>query len=74
MRLRNLPLEKWMVVDTAFNGWKVVSTHASQTAAERERDTRNEGLVRRRYSACMAFAPAAERMGRSCGYPKSPTR
>jgi hypothetical protein len=67
MTLKNVPLEKWMVVDRAHNRWDVVSTHASQNEAERERDARNEGLARRRYSACMALQPVAERMGRSCG-------
>ena len=65
MTLKNVPLDKWMVVDVAYR-WEVVSTHASQNEAERERDTRNEGLARRRYSACMALEPVAERMGRSC--------
>ena len=55
MTLKNVPIDTWMVVDVAFNGWNVVSTHASQHDAERERDTRNEGLVQRRYSACMAL-------------------
>ena len=67
MTLKDVPLEKWMVVDVAYNRWSVVSTHASQNEAEQERDTRNEGLARRRYSACMALEPIAERMGRSCG-------
>jgi hypothetical protein len=67
MTSKNVPLDTWMVVDIAYNRWNVVSTHASRNEAERERDTRNEGLVRRRYSACMALAPVAERMGRSCG-------
>ena len=64
--MRKLPTNTWMVVDVAYNGWNVVSTHASQDEAENERDTRNEGLARRRYSACMALEPIAERMGRSC--------
>ena len=67
MTPKNVPLQKWMVVDVAYNGWDVVSAHASRNGAERERDVRNEGLARRRYSACMAFEPVAEGMGRSCG-------
>jgi len=67
MTLKNMPTDPWMVVDVANNGWNVISTHASQNDAERERDTRNEGLARRRYSAFMALEPVAERMGRSCG-------
>jgi hypothetical protein len=52
-----------MVVDVAFNGWSVVSTHGSQDDAERERDTRNEGLARQRYTACLALEPVAQGMG-----------
>jgi hypothetical protein len=66
MTFKNVPIDTWMVVDVAFNGWNVVSTHASQNDAERERDTRNEGLARRRYTACLAFEPIAQGMGRSC--------
>ena len=57
MTLKYVPIDTWMVVDVADNGWNVISTHASQNDAERERDTRNEGLARRRYSACMALKP-----------------
>jgi len=67
MTMKNMPIDTWMVVDVAYNRWDVVSTHASKNEAERERDTRNEGLPRRRYSACMALKPVAERMGCSCG-------
>ena len=67
MAMRKMPTNTWMVVDVAYNGWNVVSTHASQDEAENERDTRNDGLARSRYSACKAFEPVAERMGRSCG-------
>jgi len=66
MTYKNVPIDRWMVVDVAFKRWNVVSTHASQNAAERERDTRNEGLGRRRYTACLAFEPIAHGMGRSC--------
>jgi len=67
MTLKNVPIDTWMVVDVAFNRWNVVSTHASQNDAERERDTRNEGLARQRYSACLVLEPVAQGMGRSCG-------
>ena len=67
MTSRNVPIDRWMVVDVAFNRWNVVSTHASQNTAERERDTRNEGLARQRYSACLVLEPVAQGMGRSCG-------
>ena len=66
MTLKKLPIDTWMVVDVAFNGWNVVSSRASQHDAEIERDRRNKGLARIRYSACMAFEPVAERMGRPC--------
>jgi len=57
----------WIVVDVAYNGWTVVSTHGSQVDAETERDRRNEGLARRRYSACVAPKPTAEAVRLSCG-------
>ena len=67
MASKNAPFDTWMVVDIAFNGWNVVSSHQSQQDAEAERDRRNDGLARRWYSACMVIAPVAEGMGRSCG-------
>ena len=67
MASKNAPFDTWMVVDIAFNGWNVVSSHQSQQDAETERDRRNDGLARRRYTACVAIAPVAEQMGRSCG-------
>ena len=67
MASKNAPIDIWAVVDIAFNGWNVVSSHQSQQDAEAERDRRNDGLARRRYSACMVIAPVAEGMGRSCG-------
>jgi hypothetical protein len=67
MTLKSVPIDTWMVVDVAFNGWTVVSTHASQNDADRERDTRNKGWARRRYTVCLAHEPVAQRMGRSCG-------
>ena len=67
MASKNAPIDTWMVVDIAFNGWNVVSSHQSQQDAEDERDRRNDGLARRRYTACVAISPVAERMGRSCG-------
>ena len=66
MRLTKLPLETWMVVTIAQDKWNVVSTHPSRDAAEAERDRRNEGRAQSHYSACIAFEPIAERMGRSC--------
>ena len=67
MRLHQLPLETWMVVNVAEPKWDVVSLHASRDAAETERDQRNRGLTEPRFSAFIAFEPVAERMGRPCG-------
>ena len=67
MASKNAPIDTWMVVDIAFNGWNVVSSHQSQQDAEAERDRRNDGLARRRYTACMVIVPVAEGMSRSCG-------
>ena len=66
MALKKMPTATWMVMDASFERWNVVSAHVSQQDAETERDKRNEGLSRRRYSACIAFEPIAERMGRPC--------
>ena len=67
MQLSNLPLETWIVVDSTRHAWNVVSTHATQVEAEAERDKRNDGSSGVQYSACIAFEPVAERMGRACG-------
>jgi hypothetical protein len=67
MRLHQLPLETWMVVNLTEPKWDVVSLHASRDAAETERDRRNRGLPEPRFSAFIAFEPVAERMGRPCG-------
>lgn len=66
MGMKQVATSVWMVVDVAYNGWTVVSTHDSQRDAETERDRRNEGLARRRYSACIAPRPAAEAVRLSC--------
>jgi hypothetical protein len=41
MRFNNPHTNAWMVVDVAYNGWTVVSTHGCQRDAESERDRRN---------------------------------
>jgi hypothetical protein len=66
MRLRQLPLETWMVVNVADAKWDVVSLHPSRDAAETERDRRNRDLPEPRFSAFIAFEPVAERMSRPC--------
>lgn len=64
MKLKDLPLDTWMVVEPiAKNEMHVLSTHATQCEAEAERDRRNGGQRPPRYSAIMALAPCAERMG-----------
>jgi hypothetical protein len=66
MRIDSPHTNAWMVVDVAYNGWTVVSTHGCQRDAESERDRRNEGFARRRYSACIASPPMTEAMRQSC--------
>jgi hypothetical protein len=41
MRLHQLPLETWMVVNVADAKWDVVSVHPSRDPAETERDRRS---------------------------------
>jgi hypothetical protein len=60
MKLTELPLDKWVVVEpVASNEVRLLSTHESQHEAEWERDRRNEGLSTPRYSAVKALAPVA---------------
>jgi hypothetical protein len=66
MGIEQITTSVWMVVDVAYNGWNVVSTHGSQRDAETERDRRNEGLARRRYSACIVPKPPADSVRLSC--------
>ena len=66
MGMKQMATSVWIVVDVAYNGWNVVSTHDLQRDAETERDRRNEGLARRRYSACIAARPSAEAVRLSC--------
>lgn len=64
MESNQVPLNTWMVIEpVAYGGMKVLSTHRTQTEAEAERDKRNRGLDRSRYSAVLALQPVAERMG-----------
>jgi hypothetical protein len=64
---KKIPLATWIVVEAAQDGWEVVSTRATQQAAERDCEDRSRGLARRRFSALVAIEPIAERMGRACG-------
>lgn len=60
MRVVDLPLDTWVVVEPAPGGEvKLVSTHATQRQAEAERDQRNKGLQAPRYSAIKTLTPTA---------------
>jgi hypothetical protein len=60
MKLAELPLDTWVVVEpTAKGEVNLLSTHATQRQAEAERDARNRGLRTPRYSAVKALAPVA---------------
>jgi hypothetical protein len=65
MPTRRLPLNTWLVVRqrASWQDVALVSRHASQTAAEAERDRRNEGARGRPYRACIVLEPIAHRMG-----------
>jgi hypothetical protein len=66
MRVENLPLDTWVVIEPLSDGQiNLLSTHATQGQAEAERDHRNKGLTTPRYSAVRALAPAAGAQG--CG-------
>lgn len=66
MRLVDLPLDTWVVVEPLAAGEvKLLSTHATQHQAEAERDKQNKGLQAPRYRAVKALAPAAGAQG--CG-------
>jgi hypothetical protein len=66
MRVTDLPLDTWVVIEPLPGGeCELLSTHATQFQAEAERDTRNKGLARPRYSAIKALNPAAGAQG--CG-------
>ena len=66
MRLVDLPLDTWVVVEPLAAGEvKLLSTHTTQHQAEAERDKRNKGLRAHRYRAVKALAPAAGAQG--CG-------
>lgn len=60
MKVTELPLDTWVVIEAAsMDEVKLLSTHATQDAAETERDKRNQGLHRPRYSAVRTLAPIA---------------
>lgn len=60
MRLVDLPLDTWMVVEPIPGGEvKLLSKHATQRQAETERDRRNQGLRAPRFRAMRMLAPIA---------------
>lgn len=66
MRVVDLPRDTWLVVEPLAPGEvKLLSTHPTQRQAEAERDKRNRGLRKPRYSAIKTLAPAAGAQG--CG-------
>ncbi|HWE21465.1 MAG TPA: hypothetical protein VG758_30550 [Hyphomicrobiaceae bacterium] len=66
MRVEDLPLDTWVVIERLGGGeLNLLSKHPTQGQAEAERDHRNKGLERPRYSAVRALAPAAGAQG--CG-------
>ena len=63
--MSNLPLDTWLVVEQRSTKIAtLISMHTTQAEAEAERDKRNEGLPKPRYSACMVLEPIAQRMSR----------
>jgi hypothetical protein len=66
MRVGDLPLDTWVVVEPLAGGeFHLLSTHATQCQAEAERDHLNRGLAAPRYRAVRTLAPAAGAQG--CG-------
>ncbi len=60
MRVVDLPLDTWVVVEPEAGGEvKLLSTHATQRQAEVERDKRNKGLRPPRFSAIKTLTPTA---------------
>jgi len=60
MRVVDLPLDTWVVIEPVAGGEvNLLSTHATQRQAEAERDQRNKGLRAPRFSAIRALAPTA---------------
>jgi hypothetical protein len=61
--MSDLPLDTWIVVEQcSAKIATLISMHTTQREAEAERDKRNEGLAKPRYSACIVLEPVAQRM------------
>jgi hypothetical protein len=63
MSTTSVPLDQWLVVEPLGNELKPISVHATQHAAELERDRRNAMVGNRHYSACRILEPVAALMG-----------
>lgn len=65
MKLSELPLDTWVVVEpmAARDEVQILSTHETQRQAEAERDKRNQGLRAPRYSAIKTLTPIASAQG-----------
>ena len=60
MRMTDLPLDTWVVVEPLGGGEvRLMSKHATQHQAEAERDQRNLGLEAPRFRAVRTLAPIA---------------
>ena len=63
--MTDLPLDTWIVVEqNSSRIATLISMHTTQAEAEAERDKRNDGLPKPRYSACKVLEPVAQRMSR----------
>jgi hypothetical protein len=64
MKLSELPLDTWVVVEPVMRDEvNLLSTHSTQHEAEQARDDRNRGLGKPRYRAVRALAPVAGSQG-----------
>jgi hypothetical protein len=65
MDMSGLPLHTWIVVEHCSSKIAtLISMHATQREAEAERDKKNQGQPKHRYSACIILEPVAQRMSR----------
>jgi hypothetical protein len=64
MKLAELPLDTWLVIEPVTSDEvELLSTHSTQGQAEAECSKRNAGLPRPRYSAIKTVAPIAGAQG-----------
>lgn len=63
MNMSGLLLDTWIVVEQRSSKTAtLISMHTTQGEAEAERDKRNEGLPKPRFSSCIVLEPDAQRM------------